>query len=199
MDQDNAIKYLRELKSGDQTFQALCKMCGKCCKFAITGYSHSELLRRAAENDIEAISFLRVFKKYDSSKAAKEAFPEFFQKIIHEFSLKEDYNIDDFPIYYCEYNIKNKCSIYNDRPECCRRAPSSGWVMMPPDCGFEGWQFEQREYQKRVVRNLKELLYELNFYDDEKQILVQGKTVNELKVDIEKKIEPWKKYGADNW
>lgn len=200
MNQDEAIEYLRQLKESDNGFQGLCKMCGRCCRLAVSAYSHAELLERAENKDPEAISFLGIFKKYSSPEEAKAAVPEHFERIVKELSFKPDFDINNVSFYYCANITENNlCKIHEKRPECCRRAPGNGWALFPPGCGFEGWQFEQREYQKKVVRRLKEILYELEFYDEDAVITKENKTARELKEDISGKIELWKKYGSDNW
>lgn len=79
-----------------------------------------------------------------------------------------------------------------------RNFPHSCWDILPPGCGYEGWQFEQKEYHKKLVRKLKESLYELDFLNDN-IVYVHNKTVLELKKEINDEIQPYKKYGADNW
>ncbi len=70
---------------------------------------------------------------------------------------------------------------------------------MPPGCGFEGWQFEEREKTKQYVRKLKEYL--ITAEATAENGIVQGKdiTIEELREIINKKIAQWEKYGSDLW
>lgn len=200
MDQDEAIEYLRQKKAADTSWQNLCKMCGKCCRLAVPQFFHDELEELSESGDIEAQAFLNIFEPYASIEAAKFAVPDHFEKIVNELSKNPDFDINKFTFYRCKHiTDKNLCSMHETRPECCRRAPCHGWSLFPPDCGFEGWQFEQRENHKRVIRNLKEILHELDFYKDDDIITEDKQTAKELREKIIKKIEPWNKYGAENW
>lgn len=200
MDQNEAIEFLRQRKAEDPSWQGLCKMCGRCCRLAVPQLLHDKLEKLSASGDIEAQSFLGIFVPYSSFEEAKAAVPEHFERIVKELSQKPDFDLNKITFYHCKYiTDDNLCSIHNERPECCRRAPDHGWSLFPPECGYEGWQFEQREHHKRVIRNLKELLQELEFYKDEDVITEDKQTAKELREKILKKIEPWKKFGSDDW
>ncbi len=200
MNQDEAVEYLRNKKAQDENWQSLCRMCGKCCRLAVPQFFHDELVEKSELGDKEAQAFLSIFVPYSSWKEAKERVPDHFDKIVKELSRSEDFDLEKVTFYHCQHiTDDNLCSIHQTRPECCRRAPGHGWSLFPPGCGFEGWQFEQREHHKRVVRNLKELLEELALYNDEDIITADKQTAKELREKILKQIEPWKKYGADCW
>lgn len=200
MDQEEAIEFLRQKKAADTSWQNLCNMCGKCCRLAVPQFFHQELEERSSCGDVEAQAFLGIFEPYSSVEEAKSVIPDHFDRIVKELSQKPDFDISKVTFYHCKHITDNNlCSIHETRPECCRRAPAHGWSLFPPGCGFEGWQFEQREHHKRVIRNLKEILYELEFYNDNDVITEDKQTAKELREKIIKQIEPWKKYGANEW
>ncbi len=184
----------------DEFPQHLCKMCGKCCRAIITPYSYEELVELANEGQNEAKVFIEVFKKYDSIDDAKKAVPDHVQNVLNE--LKKDPNFDESKVsfYYCPHlNENNLCSIHDTRPDCCRRAPRNGWSLFPPDCGFKGWQFQQRERVKFNVRKLKETLLDFELLNDDTILPTSNITVREAREKILEKIALWDKYGATYW
>ncbi len=72
---------------------------------------------------------------------------------------------------------------------------------MPPGCGFEGWQFEQREKHKRMVRDLKTSAYimEQMSPDGKAHPVRPDTTLDDLRQMVSEKIGPWKQFGADYW
>ena len=200
MIQDEARDYFKENRILDNSRSHLCLMCGRCCRMAAQGHSYEELLKLKADGDIEATEFLSCFAPYETLEKAKEVDPVHFERVMNELKSKPDFDESKVSLYHCSYISKdNLCSNYEKRPDCCRRAPNSAWALFPPGCGYEGWQFEQREKQKKHVRQMKELLYELSFYPEDHIITSDNQSVKELKEKISKEIEPWKKYGADEW
>ncbi len=200
MDQNEAVQFLKQKKAQDPNWQSLCLMCGRCCRLAVPPSCHDELIEKDESGDVEAHAFLNTFVPYSSWQEAKAAVPEHFERIVSEIKENDDFDINKVTFYHCQHvTDDNLCSIYEIRPECCKRAPAHGWSLYPPGCGFEGWQFEQREHQKRIVRNLKELLEELSLYGDNDVVTSDGQTATELREKILKQIEPWLKYGAKNW
>lgn len=177
----------------------LCKKCGLCCRLIASKYSHSQLLEMSKNNHPESINFLSFFKKYNSNDEARNVSPEYYDLIVKNVLNDEDFNVEDLSFYYCDKLSKdNYCEIYQKRPEICRKFPSSCWGFLPVGCGYEGWQFEQKENDKKLVRKVKEDLYELDFLDNE-LVLKDNKTALSLRDELLQKIEPYKKYGADNW
>ena len=132
------------------------------------------------------------FKKYNSISELDDKKKKYIEAV-SSFMKKE------VEIWYCPHiDEQNRCTIYEDRPSFCRSYPKNGWIVTPPGCGYKGWQYEQREKQKKIIRKLKEQLLILktnasnNFQDD---III----VKELEEKILEKIAKYKKYGADNW
>ncbi|HSA06066.1 MAG TPA: YkgJ family cysteine cluster protein [Candidatus Gastranaerophilales bacterium] len=188
-----------ELKS-ENFPQHLCKMCGKCCRSITASHTHEELKEMKEKGSEGAKVFIDIFKTYSDVQEAKKVVPEQIDQILEELGQAEDFDINNVTFYYCPH-IKedNKCGIYETRPECCKRAPNNAWSCMPPGCGFEGWQFKEREKIKKYVRKLKEYLITKEAIEEEGQISDKNISVEELKELIEKKISVWKKYGADLW
>ena len=167
----------------------LCSKCGECCRCIISAYSEKELEEL---DDEEAKLFLSFFKKYNSISELDDKKKKYIEAV-SSFMKKE------VEIWYCPHiDEQNRCTIYEDRPSFCRSYPKNGWIVTPPGCGYKGWQYEQREKQKKIIRKLKEQLLILktnasnNFQDD---III----VKELEEKILEKIAKYKKYGADNW
>lgn len=180
----------------------LCHKCGRCCVSATTYASHEDLLKRQAEGDKEASDFLRIFEPYESIEAARQVVPEQVERVLREIDSREDMDSSQMTFYHCRYvTPEGICGIYDERPRCCRSAPGHGWSMMPPGCGFEGWQFQQREKHKRSVRQLKTSLHTL------KQMSPDGKThplkpdirLEDLEKNIQKKIDAWQQFGSHQW
>jgi len=180
--------------------QYLCKMCGRCCKAIVPEYSHEELEKLAEQGDSEARVFTEFFNRYPTLDDAMKVVPEHVNQIIQTLKDKGSYNEETFTVYYCPYITENNmCSIHEQRPDCCRRAPRHGWSLMPPGCGFDGWRFEMREQHKKTIRSLKEYLYEVKQLSPNGVIPGQKMTVNELENLINEKIKPWEKYGSRYW
>ena len=181
--------------------QHLCKMCGKCCKAITTPYTHEELIKYAQEGQDEAKVFTEIFKPYPSIEDARKAVPDHVEQILNQLKkVTPDYDESKITFYYCPHQTEdNKCSIHATRPDCCRRAPRNGWSLFPPDCGFKGWQFRQREKVKQSVRIIKEAIIELETFDIDSKYLDTEMTVRERINYLNQKIKPWEKYGGSVW
>ncbi len=181
--------------------QHLCKKCGKCCRAIAAPYTYDELQKLAAQGQEEAKVFVNIFKRYNSVSEARTAVPDQVDNIINNLR-KSNTDIDESKItfYYCPHlTDDNLCSIYSTRPDCCRRLPRNGWSLVAPDCAFKGWQFQQRERVKSIVRKLKESLMELELLSEDSILPDKNKTVKEMKEIIKNKIKPFEKYGALYW
>lgn len=180
--------------------QYLCKTCGKCCKSITTCHTHEELKKMSEEGNEEAKVFIDIFKPFASIEEAKKVVPEQIEQILSVLSEGGKLDLDKITFYYCPHiTDEGKCSIYEIRPNCCRRAPGHGWSVMPPDCGFEGWQFEQREKQKKMVRSVKEYLYMVECFAKDGKVPGKDITIDEFRENILKKIQPWKRFGSMHW
>jgi Fe-S-cluster containining protein len=180
----------------------LCHKCGRCCKSATTYHSHQKLTTMAEKGDKEAIDFLSIFQPYPSIEAAQQVVPEQVQQVLEIVKERDDMSVEELTFYHCRYVSKEGlCGIYERRPRCCREAPAHGWSVMPPGCGYEGWQFEQREKQKKMIRELKtsaSLLEKLS--PDGKQHPARPEVSLEvMKEAVNDKIKAWKPFGADFW
>jgi Fe-S-cluster containining protein len=179
-----------------------CHKCGKCCRSATAYQSPEELQRRAVEGDKDAMDFLEVFEAYPSVQDAMAAEPEQVRQVMAEVEGRTDLTPDDMVFYHCRYvTPEGMCGIYERRPRFCQSAPGTGWTLMPPGCGFEGWQFEQREKHKALVRNLKTNLYLMEQLSPDGVVhpLRPGETIDALRKTIGEKIKPWEQFGAAYW
>lgn len=180
----------------------LCHKCGKCCRSATTYHSHKKLLQMTEEGVKDAIDFLSVFKPYRSIEDARLVEPEQVAQVLKVVEERDDMDVEDVTFYYCEHvSPEGLCTIYERRPRCCREAPGHGWSAMPPGCGFEGWQFEQREKQKRMIRDLKTSAYimEQMSPDGVHHPVRPDTTLADLNQMVLEKIKPWKAFGAHHW
>lgn len=180
----------------------LCHKCGRCCRSATTYNSYQKLQQLVAEGDQEAKDFLEIFEPYESIEAARAAVPDQVDAVVAEVKTRDDMNLEELTFYHCRYvTPEGLCGIYERRPRCCREAPAHGWSMMPPNCGFEGWQFEQRERQKRMIRDLKTSAYlmEQMSPDGKTHPVRPAETLDSLRAMVDEKIKPWKRFGADYW
>jgi Fe-S-cluster containining protein len=185
----------------DPSVSDLCHKCGRCCKVATTFNSQKNLLRMAAQGEQEAIDFLEIFEPFDSIEDARAMDPDQVEQVINLIKSRDDMDLADLTFYHCRYVTQDGlCSIYERRPRCCREAPYHGWAAMPPGCGYEGWQFQQREKHKRMVRDLKTELYTFAQMALEREDPAQALTeLRSLKATVEEKLKPGKRYGADFW
>ena len=180
----------------------LCHKCGRCCRSATTYHSHEKLKKLVEEGQKEAIEFLEIFEPYESVEAAREVVPDQVDQVLKIAEARGDMNVDEMTFYHCRYvTDEGLCGIYHRRPRCCREAPAHGWSVMPPGCGFEGWQFAERERQKRMVRDLKTTAYTIEQMspDGVQHPTRPGTTVQDLKDVVDEKINPWKQFGAEYW
>ncbi|MCD8378581.1 MAG: YkgJ family cysteine cluster protein, partial [Candidatus Gastranaerophilales bacterium] len=171
--------------------QRLCRQCGKCCRVVVALISHDELVRKASKGDKSSMEFLELFEPYNSYKDA----------MLEDKSIV--LNIPDYEnktFYKCRFlNDDNLCSRYETRLEVCRIFPSSPWTVLPPDCGFVGWLFVEREAHKKKIRKLKEgrLYYQTkiktNITRKEKQLY--QKLINK----IDERIKLYDKFGSKDW
>ncbi len=180
----------------------LCHKCGRCCKSATTFHQHEKVTALAAEGDFEAQEFLRVFKPYPSIEAARAVVPEQVEQVLEVANRRDDMDAEKVTFYYCDHvTPEGLCGIYETRPRCCKDAPSHGWAAMPPGCGFEGWQFLDRERQKRMIRDLKSQAHILAAasLDGVTHPTRPDVSLEALEKSIDEKIKPWKRFGAEFW
>lgn len=180
----------------------LCHKCGKCCRSATTYHSHKKLLEMKARGVKDAIDFLSVFKPYPSIEDARLVEPEQVEQVLKEVEGRDDMDASELTFYHCEFvSPEGLCTIYERRPRCCQEAPGHGWAAMPPGCGFEGWQFEKREKQKRMIRDLKTSVYLMEQLspDGIHHPVRPDSTLEDLRQMMLEKIKPWKSFGSHYW
>jgi Fe-S-cluster containining protein len=188
-------------QSLDPLPQGVCNQCGRCCRSATTYYPYKKLLEMVEQGEKEAIDFLEIFEPYSSIEEARKVVPEQVNHVFEVIKRRGDINPEDVTFYKCRYiNDQNLCTVYERRPRCCREAPRHGWSAMPPGCGFEGWQFDQREKQKKLIRTLKESLHIMEMLSpDGKTMPTRDVPLDDLRQVVKDKIKPWRRFGADLW
>jgi len=172
--------------------QRLCKMCGKCCRMATASVSYEDMLELAKKGDKSSIEFLDTFEPYPSIEEALKA---------DEATVKNIPDWEHRTFYHCKHinPDSNLCPKYEERHNVCRIFPSSPWAVCPPDCGFEGWLFQERENHKKRIRQLKEesIYYQAKLKTElpSKEKVLYQKLIDK----IDQRINLYEKYGARDW
>lgn len=168
--------------------QRLCKMCGKCCRVVTASISYEEMQAKAKSGDKESLEFLELFEPFESVEAAKKVDKDIVENI-------PDYEYRTF--YTCRFLKGNLCSRYESRLNVCKRFPSSPWAIYPPECGYEGWLFVEREKIMKHIRSLKE---------EQIKYKVMQKTTPQLYDKLQKLIDAideniklYAQYGSEKW
>lgn len=179
----------------------LCHKCGRCCRSATTYNSYKQLQELVEQGEPEAIAFLEIFEPFPSIEEARKVVPEQVDQVMSVVNSREDMSAEDVTFYHCRYvTEEGLCGIYERRPRCCRDAPHHGWAVMPPGCGFEGWQFFQREKHKADIRKLKELQFQMQALSpDGVHMPARNMTLAELGDIVNDAIKPWTPYGSQFW
>ena len=193
--------YSKENDTDARKIANLCRMCGQCCQAMATDFTYEELLTMSKEDKKEASVFIEFFDKYENIAAARKVAPGHVNQVLRYKGLSEDLEGDELPFYYCKKMLPdNACSAYNERPSCCRMAPKNGWAVMPPGCGYAGWQYEERERLKSTVRALKEKIYEVETLRGSDAFVEElNMSLSELKEYVREKAEPFKICGSAGW
>lgn len=176
--------------------QRLCNKCGKCCRTVATRNTYAELIELSEKGDKDAKDFLDLFLPYSSLEAAKKATPDIVENIINKLDEEE---VKKITFYKCKHlSSNNLCKIYQKRPDLCRNFPATPWTVLPPGCGFEGWQFQKREEEKQIVRKYKEDLLALNATINDADIHTAGMMRKKMEK-IKKIIDKYEEYGSADW
>lgn len=180
--------------------QHLCNMCGKCCRVVTTSTPYAQLKSMAESGDKGATDFLSLFEPYPSIEAARNVDADVVDNIINRLKNDGKFDENNITFYGCRFlQDNNLCSRYETRLDLCKHCPSTPWSIVPPNCGFEGWLFWQREEIKQKIRKSKEELLELKILrmkTIDKEVL---KKIDAVEHKIQKSIDFYKKYGSENW
>lgn len=180
--------------------QHLCHMCGKCCRVVTTSIPYAQLKSMAESGDKGATDFLSLFEPYPSIEAARNVDADVVDNIISRLKNDGKFDENNITFYGCRFlQDNNLCSRYETRLDLCKHCPSTPWSIVPPNCGFEGWLFWQREEIKQKIRKSKEELLELQILrmkTIDKEVL---KKIDAVEHKIQKSIDFYKKYGSENW
>lgn len=105
---------------------------------------------------------------------------------------------DEENTYFCKYLKDNLCTNPN-KPDICHNYPSSAFVKLPEDCGYNGFIFIQTEKIKQKIRKLKE---EILHYEMLIKVTKEKREQNQLQKIInshQKYIDKYKEFGSENW
>ena len=112
-----------------------CIKCGDCCRLAVSEFSYEQLKQKALRGDKFAKDFVSVYLPYNSVDEAKNANPEYFEKLNELVDNKIYY-------YYCPKLEGNLCSDYENRPDICREFPHNPLKLLPSECSYNEWKDE---------------------------------------------------------
>ena len=126
-----------------------CHSCGVCCRLASSEFSYDQLLDKAKAGDWFAQQFTSVFLPYESTDAARKAFPSIVKQV-HDYSQTK--NESESPdntespsihFYHCPYiGDDNRCTIYGTpkRPEICASYPETPLTFIYDKCAWRDWK-----------------------------------------------------------
>ena len=179
----------------------LCKKCGRCCRIVVNNdYTYHQLQNMAQDGDEYAKDFIKLFEPYTSTEEARKVDNEAVENIIQNLKAQHMYDEQSFTLYKCKYIMNNNlCSIYEEKPPMCAKYPSSGWVITPPDCGYNSWLFIQRENDMQKVRKAKEDLFDLKVMKNRTQDTQLLKKIESVEKKIDNTIDSYDRYGARHW
>lgn len=179
--------------------QRLCLMCGRCCRVVTTPIPYDKIILFANEGDEESRDFLNIFESYPSIDAARKVHPEVVDNILAVLE-KSGKSTEEVTFYKCKYLLdNNSCEKYENRPELCKRFPSSPWAVVPPGCGYEGWMFKYKEELKQKIRKQKESLIELEALLKTTETPQDIEKIQNATAKINKTVELFAKYGSRDW
>jgi Fe-S-cluster containining protein len=178
----------------------LCRKCGRCCKVIVNpDYTYEELTAMREKGEEYAKEFLNLFEPYPSVEAAKRVDEAAVNNIIEK--LKSQlYNTSNITFYHCRYiSSDNLCAIYEERPEICAKYPATGWVVVPPKCGYEAWGFIQRENDMQAVRKAKEAIIDLDIVKNKSTDPHFPEKIESVRKKLNSVIDTFYRYGSNNW
>lgn len=180
--------------------EGLCKMCGLCCRVATTTVPYSTLQEMKEAGDKGATDFLSIFEPYSSIDEARKVSTVTVDNVIEMLKQDNNYNENDTTFYKCKYLLDNNtCSRYEDRLLLCKHFPASPWAILPPGCGYEGWQFLKREEEKQRIRKVKEELLELQLLKAKTKSSDLLLKISAVEAKMKVTIDMYKKYGSYDW
>lgn len=178
------------------TNEDLCLKCGTCCRVATTYIPFEKLKKLSEQGDERAKDFLSVFEPYDCIEDARKVSPETVENIIQNSSLDES----EITFYKCKYiGENNLCTNYENRPTLCRVFPRTAWAVVPPNCGYSWFLFNQREEIKQKIRAKKEELIELELLKNKTKNEETLSKINSVIEKLKENIDMYNKYGSQNW
>ena len=101
-------------------------------------------------------------------------------------------------VYSCKFLKDNLCTNPN-KPEICKKYPSSPFVELPEECTYCGFIFMQKEKIKQQVRKLKEEIIHYDAIISTTQNKKEQNQLQKIAASRQKLIDKYKKYGSDNW
>ena len=136
-----------------------CKMTGLCCRVASPSLPVIELIKKAAEGDSFARDFLCLFVPYQSIEEARAISFEVVENSLMQAEKSSKFQSKDQVVFFrCRYlEGKNKCLVYEDRPQLCRDYPDTPFIVMPQDCGFKEWSKECKKKYADLAKDFENL------------------------------------------
>lgn len=177
----------------------ICKICGKCCRLISSLKSYDVLCKEAKRGDVFAVNFLKLFLPYTSLDDVLEIDAVAVEAIIQANKIAYGEDVQTY-FYYCRYiGVDNRCGVYDMRPKLCRLYPKNEFIPLPTDCAYEGYSFMAREKVKAKVRKAKEQLLDIKVMRQGVNNRASIEKLNKLERDLNRYIDSYKAFGANNW
>ena len=178
--------------------QNSCLTCGKCCHITALKLTPEELFNLAEKGDLFAKEFLENFRPYDTSKAAPEMTSEWIDDIL--LKNKNGKSLDEnITLYHCKYLRGDKSCEKRDAGTICKNFSVYPWAIIPQGCELAGMLFLKREEEKQRIRKAKEELIDLAVLKTKIKNKETLERIESVEKKLNKTIELYREYGADDW
>ena len=147
-----------------------CNKCGICCKNIPVDFSKKILY-------------------WDGIKPLREEFANLINPVSQN---------DNISICTCKYLKNNLCTNPN-KPEECIVYPSSPFVKLPENCGYEGKIFIEREKVTQKIRKLKEEILHYQVLADITPNKFERNQLQKIISSHQKWIDKYAPFGSADW
>ena len=161
--------------------------------------SRDELLNLAAKGDIFVKEFLKIFIPYDSIDAARQIDWKTVDNILLRMKNSRDFN-EGVTFYHCKYLLDDNSCKNCTSETISKNFFGSPFAVIPPECcAFAGWLFLKREEEKQRIRKAKEELIDLAVLKTKIKNKETLERIESVEKKLNKTIDLYKKYGAEDW
>ena len=147
-----------------------CNKCGNCCKNIPVDFSRKILF-------------------WDGIKPLSDEFNSMLNKVSEK---------DSISICVCKYLKNNLCTNPNKPEECCVY-PSSPFVKLPQDCGYEGKIFIEHEKITQKIRKLKEEILHYQVLAETTSSKFEKNQLLKIINSHQKWVDKYAQFGSADW